>query len=54
MPGGCYGHVGVFDCQMVMMMMMKVRVFILLAQILEGAARGRQVDNLLLIAFVSF
>lgn len=37
MPGGCYSHMGVFDCQRVMMM--KVGIFIFLAQILEGAAR---------------
>lgn len=37
MPGGCYGHTGVFDCQMVTKL--KVGIFIFLAQILEGAAR---------------
>lgn len=41
-PGGWYGHMGVIVGWMVTMM--KVGIFIFLAQILEGAARWRKVD----------
>lgn len=27
MPGGCYGHAGMFDCQMVMMVEVKIFIF---------------------------
>lgn len=51
-PGGRYDHTGVFDCRMVTMM--KVGIFIFLAQIFGRGSQMKASRHFLLSAFISF